>query len=165
MTRERLYRSYIEELCFFNPQLRDRDSLKDFLEVSNFSDLTWIDLYYGPEVVGFILVVNGEHCTPDADFMIMETYMHPDYREKGIVFRAIENLFANNPGRWGLFILNLNKGARKFWRQGFDAHKDDVSRVEDVTKQYNTPYVTYHLWEVKKDLKRAPEVKNTKEAS
>ena len=83
VTRERLYRAYIEELKFFNPILRtqtNKDILANYKEVSSFEDLFWFDIYDGPEVVGFLLVANGTHCTKDADYMIMELYIHPNHR-------------------------------------------------------------------------------------
>jgi predicted acetyltransferase len=155
MTRERLYRSYIEELKFFNPMLQTKsveDAIADYNAVSQFEDLTWIDLYDGIENVGFILVVTGEHCTADADYMIMETYVHPEHRGKGIAFAGVENLFKNNPGNCGLFILNTNIEAHKFWNLIIDSHKDSILTLP-TSNQYDNAFCKYYLWAIKPNFK------------
>ncbi len=155
MTRERLYRAYIEELKFFNPELKNKSTkeiLANYKEVSAFKDLFWFDLYDGPEVVGFILVVNGEHCTADADYLIMETYVHPNYRGRGICFKAVEQLFKDNLGNCGLFILNTNKDAHKFWKQVFGAHSEDIIKLP-TNDQYDNEWCRYYLWAIKDSIR------------
>ena len=153
MTRERLYRAYIEELKFFNPILRtqtNKDILANYKEVSSFEDLFWFDIYDGPEVVGFLLVANGTHCTKDADYMIMELYVHPNHREKGLAKRAVLNLFHQNPGTCGLFVLNLNIDAQKFWNRLKGTKELDIKELE-TNKQYDNEWTRYHLWSVKEN--------------
>lgn len=148
ITRERLYKAYIEELMFFNPMLRGKtesDVLADFNEVSQFSDLTWIDLYDGIEVVGFLLIATGKHCPKEADYLIMEAYTHPNHRGKGIMQKAVQTLFQNNPGKCGLFILQYNASALKFW--------DYIKKQNKVTalktpKMYDSTWCRFYLWSV-----------------
>ena len=151
MTREKLYSSYINELKFFNPELQtqsDADVLKSYEEVSKFRDLTWIDIYSGPECVGFLLIASMEHCPPDADYLIMETYIHPNHRGKGLMYNSIHKQFLKNPGNYGLFILNANIDAHKFWNEVFTGHKDRIVKLE-TNGQYDNAYCRYYLWSVK----------------
>ena len=151
MTRDRLWKSYIEELKFYNPTLLSQtaeDMLASYENVSHFSDLTWIDLYDGPEVVGFILIVSGSHCPEDADYFIMEAYIQGTHRGKGIVYKAIDSIFKENPGKVGLYILNSNLVAFKFWYKVLKGHKDSIQQLETDGK-YDDAYGKYHLWQVK----------------
>lgn len=151
MTRERLYCAYIEELKFFNPVLQNKtveNEIADYNTVSNFDDLTWIDIYDGPEKVGFVLVATGEHCPVDADYLIMETYVHPNHRSKGLCFKTIEKLFTDNPGNCGLFILNSNVEAHKFWNKIFESHKDSITKLP-TSGQYDNMWCKYYLWSIK----------------
>ena len=151
MTRERLYQAYINELKFYNPILKTQsksDIIAGYKQVSAFSDLTWFDLYDGPEIVGFLLVVTGAHCTVDADYFIMELYVHPNHRGKGIATRAVSQLIKENPGNVGLYILNLNIDAHKFWNRIYETHKDCVVKL-NTNGQYDDSYGKYQLWSVK----------------
>ncbi len=149
MSRESLYSSYINEIKFFNPNIRNIDAdqiIKNYKEVSCFSDLFWFDLYYGPEVVGFILVTNGVHCPQCADYHIMEMYLKPQYRGKGIASKALDKLFSNNPGKVMFFTLETNVDANKFWGAYYSKHKENINKL----KTENAPGCISHLWEIGK---------------
>lgn len=150
MTREHLYKAYIEELKFFNPLLRNRTEasiLADYDTVSKFKDVIWIDLFNGPETVGFILIATGEHCTIDADYLIMETYVHPKYRSKGVCYKMINRIFKKNPGKYGMFILNSNIEAHKFWNKVRNGYPKKIETLQS-DEQLNNAICRYYLWNV-----------------
>lgn len=116
--REQLYHDYVNELKMFNPNLIFVDAasiFKQYKEVSQFPDLTWIDIYDGVENVGFILLTNGSHCPVTYDWFIMECYIDQAHRRKGLMTQAMKNVIRKYDGTFGMFILAANKQASEFW--------------------------------------------------
>ena len=120
MTREELYKLYLFELSLYSETVRslsEDDILKQYAGVSSFNDLEWVDIYDGVERVGFILITTYEHCPAAYDYHIMETFILPKSRKKGLVKNTLLGFIKNHPGSYGLFILNRNVTAIGFWKR------------------------------------------------
>ncbi len=120
MTRQDLYKLYLFELSLYSPSIREMsevDIVNNYNNVCNFSDLEWIDIYNGFEKVGFILITTGSHCPAAYDYHIMETFILPKSRKKGLVKNTLLGFIKNHPGSYGLFILNRNVTAIGFWKR------------------------------------------------
>ena len=145
MTRERLYELYIAELATYSEglkQLSRKDIRLQYETVSNLSDLDWVDIYDGVEVVGFVLITNGSHCPVNYDYHIMETYILPGKRKKGLVHRTILDYIGKHPGTYGLFILNLNIKAVAFWKRFLE---NKAIEKLDITKNPNVPQLCFEV--------------------
>ena len=131
MTRDKLYELYIRELSLYSEALRgytNEDIARQYETVSHFDDLTWIDIYDGLEKVGFILITDFDHCPPNYGYYVMETYIHPKYRKKGLVTKTLLAFIENHPSSYGLHILKGNIDAISFWTKFFK-HKE-VKQIE-----------------------------------
>jgi len=146
MTRERLYDAYINEVAFFNPELRvaeERGLLLKAKDIESFTDTKWIDIYYGPEIVGFMIVANGSHCPIDADYLVMELFVHADYRRKHLAFDTVKGYFNKHHGRAGLYLISKNAHALMFW--------EDVKKklnLKTIKNEKASPFCDYHLFVV-----------------
>ena len=110
---------YLEYLSDIDDQTNNQNkkSLKErvqHLENSlNNPDLHWVDLFYKNEPVGFVIYGDGNMCHPDADIMIYDAFVKYEFRRRGVMTRAFDNLCKGK--RVCMFINNANAFARKFW--------------------------------------------------
>lgn len=74
----------------------------------------WIDIEKDGNLIGFLIISFPNN--PDIDYFIEQTYIGRRYRRQGIMREAVERYIKDHAGRYGLFILPKNMGAKNFWR-------------------------------------------------
>lgn len=68
-------------------------------------------------VAGFATVCTGEaHMPPEVQWELLDFYIAPPFRRRGVGQQAARLLFDSQPGTWQLFVLPGNEPARAFWR-------------------------------------------------
>ena len=72
----------------------------------------WVDV----EGVGFIVISKGADRHPGCDYYIIDAYIEPESRRKGLMKKAILEYARTHKGKYCLEIINNNIAARKFWK-------------------------------------------------
>lgn len=93
----------------------------------------WIDI----DGVGFIVIGRGLKCPPDYDYYIIDTYIKPENRRKGLVSKTIKKYMNEHKGKYCLEIINANKAAKCFWKSVGELHIITDWHIDD---KKSTPY-------------------------
>ena len=125
--REQLYLEYLAEI----EKYTERGSFPEGVEErrewarSYLSDpgCIWIDLAPPGElaIAGFLVVGKHgtEHCHPEADWFVCQSYVRPRYRRQGIMGRAVGGFVDAHAGTYALHVLRRNTAAQAFWATTF----------------------------------------------
>lgn len=161
LQRRDLFEKYVEELNAIDPATADRRTpIKPYFDkclesTYNFDLLTgepkiptahWVDLYPGdPTIIhpaGFLFLSTAPEITGTAKLCIQEAYILPEYRNRGIMTKAINCLMFMAPhDTVVLSVLKANKKARTFWTNIFARHGYSI-RVDGARSQ-NTKFLDY----------------------
>ena len=119
----------LEECAAFNWWIRDR--CQPYLIFAN------------GQVAGFLHVcADRDHLPPDVDFELMDFYIAPPFRRKGIGWQAARRAFDAHRGNWQVFELAKNTPALAFWHKRIaDYTGNDYQNLDGGTQQRfcNTP--------------------------
>ncbi len=127
--REKLYLQYIRELGNYTDYFKS-ENLSDekiFYNARNLlpggeseDHVEWLDIKYEGKIVGFLIMARSPLCHPSVDYFIYQTYVHPDYRKKGLMSSAIRSFMKNHPrAKYCIIISRNNKWALHFWQSFF----------------------------------------------
>lgn len=86
----------------------DKESIHNFIE--------------GDKYIGFIIIVKAS----EIEYHIAETYVKPEYRNKGYLTRFLDDFISKNKGIYTYYVLKNNKPALKFWRNYFTRRKGKI---------------------------------------
>lgn len=118
--RAEMYLAYKKELSAlggqdisWNEAMAEGD-LKDIEYAQEEGLANWLDIRDGK---GFVIIAKGKgYMTKmDCQYYIGDVYLKPEYRRQGIMTKVFKELFAENPGKYGLYIMDNNKVAHSFW--------------------------------------------------
>lgn len=119
-----------EECVRFNWWIRDRGE--------------WIIIEVAGKPAGFAIVFDRQAPLPDGvDLELMDFYIAPKYRRKGVGQAAAKQIFDRRRGRWILYELAANIPALRFWH-GFleDYTGGNFENLEDGAQQrFDNRYV------------------------
>ena len=153
MTREELYINYIKEMGHLNlnivlaplmAQQRQGNKKPDLDQaikdnynfISSWYDITWFDIFDGMENVGFIIIATGDHCPIEYDYYILEAYIKPESRKRGLMINMLEAIFKNNPGTYGCYFMIQNKDALKFYKRISKKFKFKPAQIRTDSKAF-----------------------------
>lgn len=89
------------------------DLKKNILDAIN---CEWYDIIdYNGRLIGFFVIGTGANCNPLFDYYIEDCYIEKKYRRDRVMSRCISGYIRRHPGKYCLFIINLNNVAKKFW--------------------------------------------------
>lgn len=123
--RTKMYLEYKRELCAVSG-LEDLNTKEgahnDVFYATSAHDAQWIAVKDGNKEIGFIILGIGRNLErelgePKVDYFIQESYIKPEYRRKGIMTKAVNEMLENHKGIMGLYILKNNKPALAFWHK------------------------------------------------
>ena len=119
-----LFRDYLEELDTF----RDKAVLWNKEENEAYCDecisspkCSWNNIYdRDGEMAGFLIIgKEGIMKHPDSDYSILEAYIAPHRRGKGLMEEAVKTYVLTHPGIYSLLVIRGNKNALSFWQTLF----------------------------------------------
>lgn len=93
----------------------------------------WIDI----DNVGFVVIGKKEICPLEYDYYIIDTYIEPSSRRKGITSKIIRDYMCQHKGKYYLEVINDNKTALEFWHSIGELHKVPNWNIQDSK---STPY-------------------------
>ena len=118
--RYKMYHEYMREILqMSDDEYSEKDTDKAFCFYLDRTFIEWIDIYFGTRLVGFIIIGSYPECHPDADRFIIQAYVQPEYRRRGLASDVVSEYIRNNPGTYVMDILKANEPARKFWFETF----------------------------------------------
>jgi predicted acetyltransferase len=86
-------------------------------------------IFWGDELAGFALVINGSPVTGAADrFFMAEFLVLKAYRNRGIGTAASEQMLRMHTGKWQIGVIDRNKGANAFWARSLERHRPATSQ-------------------------------------
>ena len=132
-----MFETYCDEIEPLDVLLGERPSSEERREslLDGAEEESWFWIEVGGERAGFLMAQTyeddprpGEQATE-----ILECYVVPERRRRGIAAAAVEALLQNERGRGTALveagILHGNEGAQAFWRaMGFDTRSVQVAR-------------------------------------
>jgi predicted acetyltransferase len=72
----------------------------------------------GDSAVGFAIIASPPHHIDEPfDHEVVDYYVAPKARRRGLGARVARRILAERPGSWILFTLAGNNGSQAFWRQ------------------------------------------------
>lgn len=111
----KMYRDYDAELRQFDPDLAPF-TLKEFgqkvLDNPNIRKLLISD---EEDIVGFILLQHVSDIIDSPAWYIVDFYIRPPMRKKGLGTKAFEHFLKSYPGDFFFYVLKKNSPAREFW--------------------------------------------------
>lgn len=119
--RQDLYVAYRRELICdivqgeieLEPDYKSRSFVR--LAVLNSDIYEWIDIVQGDELVGFLLICLAPNACIGCDLAIEAAYVKPEFREQGLMTKAVTEYVTAHPSVWSLVVIRKNTYARKFW--------------------------------------------------
>lgn len=117
-----LYFKYCEELDLYFPEKtkgNKKEYEKSYREFSEDPSCLTLPINdENGELSGFMIVKNGASLNIEGYvFEIVEMYVVPEKRHKGLAMRCATNFLKTCKGKYILVILNTNIGALKFWEK------------------------------------------------
>lgn len=122
--REKLYIEYRRELlCDIEgvdaePRWRSRSFVR--LVDQNPDIYEWVDIMYGEERVGFLLICLTPTACHGCDLAIEAAYVKPEFRRRGLMTKAVTEYVTAHSCVWSLVVIRKNTYARQFWVNLFD---------------------------------------------
>ena len=80
----------------------------------------WTDIRFMDQIVGFLITGVKPDCHPSCDYFICQSYVLPEYRNKGLMTDAVNKFVKLHLGRYCMIILKNNNYAKKFWDNRFE---------------------------------------------
>lgn len=121
-TRRVLYGDYIREIYKIacdNSEITQEKIDDDIRAIYRSKHTKWHDIWCDGKIVGFVIVGTGTECHPAADYFIVQTYVEPSSRKRGIGKQFLKDYIKEHPGVYCLDILDKNEVAHKFWAKVF----------------------------------------------
>jgi len=89
------------------------------------------------KLAGFLHVcADPDHLDPDVDFQLLDFYIAPPFRGKGVGRQAARLAFDAHRGRWQVFQLARNSPALAFWHKIIAEYTgNDHKNLDDGTQQ------------------------------
>lgn len=83
------------------------------------------------EVVGFLIVFEGQQYQVDYDYLICSAYVLPAYRKNGLMTTLLSSFMEQHPGTYLLDVFAGNRAAERFWANRFqDADYQEAWKKE-----------------------------------
>lgn len=117
-----LYCDYIKELNSFEESVVLINNQKAFECLQNISSRNNWHLHpivSNKEVIGFVIITEGEDLQLPVDYCIEEFYVIPEYRRQGIGRIVFDEILDKYGQKGSLYILDKNIPAQKFWDKMF----------------------------------------------
>lgn len=139
--------AYIKEMSRYNSELKLYSKKNINLAYTKYlmdKEQNVIHLYYEDEYAGFLIISTGTKCHPNADYHIMEAYVVPKYRNKGVMKQAITNRMVQYPGTYCMYMLKDNTKATKSLLHIFEAMglAPEIVKDEFVRPYFDQYFVT-----------------------
>lgn len=124
--RQDLYVAYRRDLLLriaegemeLEPEYKSRSFVR--LVEQNPELYEWIDIYKDDVLAGFLLVCLQPTACVGCDLAIEAAYVKPEFREQGLMTKAVTSYVTAHPCIWSLVVIRKNTYARKFWLDVFD---------------------------------------------
>ena len=116
--------------------VKDQAIKDNYNFISSWYDITWFDIFDGMENVGFIIIATGDHCPIEYDYYILEAYIKPESRKRGLMINMLEAIFKNNPGTYGCYFMIQNKDALKFYKRISKKFKFKPAQIRTDSKAF-----------------------------
>ncbi len=120
--RRELYWEYLQELEVIRgekweeTEAERRTWADDYLTQSHHR---WIDIRYMDQVVGFVIFSTAPECHPVCDYFLSQSYIKPEYRNKGLMTAVVTRFVKEHTGRYCMILLKKNVYAKKYWHNLF----------------------------------------------
>jgi predicted acetyltransferase len=143
---KRLLRDMLDDYLVEDAALHEPDPDFDPLEFPNF-DKYWLEDHRSPwwivheeTLAGFALVGRYSWSKLPVDQGLIEYYVEPEFRRRGVGLAAARDLFSRFPGQWELQVSKANPGGLEFWRrtigEGGYAGWQVIDRDESVLHRF-----------------------------
>ena len=116
-----LWDEYTEELNKYEYRSLE-DSRKEWRKILRSIDKDgWLfGIEDGGEVVGFLVIGEGNLCHPACNYMVLEAFVREGHRNKGLCSEAVKEFVEKYPGIYCLDVYDDNDKGLTFWRNLFD---------------------------------------------
>ena len=146
-TKQMMYNKYFRELEQYMDDSAKIKGIPDEHiklicdEYINSPNVSWKNIFNDKnEIVGFLLM--GKDYEDDyiqSDYFILEAYVLPEWRRKGLMSERMKRYINNHPGKYAALIYTKNKNAATFWNHIFESNgfKAITTNTESTNIQKN----------------------------
>lgn len=115
-----LYLDYKNELIKYDPEWAKETLDESIAVVKQYMTAPgyhWKFVMSEGYTAGFVVFAchGTEHCHPDADYHVVQTYVRPEFRRKHLASKVVSEFIREHPGTYGYDVLNGNRIAELFW--------------------------------------------------
>lgn len=120
--RYQMYADYVRHISTLRGDVFDGGlCMRNFEKIDEgWCDVQWVPIKVKTQEVGFIVLYTHPNCHPDADWYIEDAYVMPEYRNQGLMQKAVQTWVKEHPGTYCLFIVDSNEPARHMWPTVFE---------------------------------------------
>lgn len=140
-----LFMDYVHELDEIAKQetVDEEEIIRNCITCMTTDHFNWQDIQCEGEIVGFLITAVYPECHPDCDHFIVESYVQPQYRHKGLMSQTVRNFVKQNPGKYCMVILNLNEYAKGFWAHLFSEMNYAPMTLREVPNTFQANITQY----------------------